>query len=157
MNRTTLLAAMGVMAAALLTVLPENADAGGWHRAYARSYYSSYYGYPGYGYSTGYRGYSYPYSGWGYGVGYGGWATTSTPFYSHGSLYYAGYRPSYSYGLYRPVGYQAGYAPYGYGPASSGYDYAPYIAGPTAAINVVPTYTAPYGAYGYSSVGCPCQ
>lgn len=159
MNRTTILAVLGLAAAALLAVLPEDAAAGGWHRAYARGYYAGAYGAPAYPCSTCYRGHghAYPYSGWGYGAGYGGWATANPPYYHRGSLYSAGYRPSYSYGLYAPVRYEAAYAPYGYSPVSAGYDYAPYVAGPTSTINVAPTYTAPYGAYGYSSVGCGCN
>ena len=167
MSRYTILAAMGLLAATLLAVQPEEASAGGRHRAYARGYYSGYYGYGPAAYSTAYRGggWGYGYSGWGYGAGYGGWASTNYPYYHHGSLYYSGYRPSYSYGLYSsigygyggPVGYQAAYAPYGYSVQSSGYDYAPYVAGPISTINVAPIYGAPYGAYGYSSVGCGCH
>jgi len=171
MSRYTLLAAFGLVAAAMLSLHTEEVNAGHRHRAYGYGYYSGYYGGYGYGYpgyATGYRGVSvgygaYPYSGWGYGSGYGGWATTSRPYYHHGSLYRGGYRPSYSYGLYQsigyagPIGYQAGYAPYGYSTMSSGYDYAPYVASPLSTINTAPVYTAPYGAYGYSAVGCGCR
>lgn len=170
MNRYSIVAAIGLVAVLLVSMQTNEADAGGRHRAYGHGYYSGCYD-CGYGYTTGYRGHgygagygysSYPYSGWGYGAGYGGWAT-GYPYYHHGSLYRGGYRPSYSYGLYNsvgysaPVAYQAGYAPYGYSNMSSGYDYAPYVAGPVSTINAAPTYTAPYGAFGYSSVGCPCQ
>jgi hypothetical protein len=139
MTHIRLLAVLGAVVLLFVAVQTSEVSAGGWHRGY----YTSYYGGWGHGYSPAY--YSVGYRGLGVGYGY-------SPYYYHGGslLYpYAGYssfyRPyygfGYNYGVYSPIYYSTYYSPY-----------STYYGGSAPVI-----YGAPYGAYGYSSVGCGCR